>query len=540
MHLQFVLSLLQAKNVSNLERHQLTNRETVLKHLDQYAAVGRFPTNNFCPRRVPVFVDDADVPCAVAYLMRKTGCGALCSKVNKAHRFALVQDILHADPELGKELQLWASTHGLSLRDCAMIQPRYNMKKSPTFECSKQRAEAIKTMEMLLSKGAWAGNQLRLMTKACSRKQRSREVVPAELPPDFVTWEAFEKEVSRFKEICKSIDEKHQEFRKRIETHTKRCAGLVEKRLATAREKMTELEVAEKKAFLPVHDALVGHANSGSLAEIKKIVKPISETKVGGRTVENNGQYNCITHVGSVAPNSSILNYLVDDCGFNPKVAIQPECESSLHTALRGKKLAPVETNPMWGKGSIDVWRSVTPPPSLEIVKRLLELGVDPNAQNLAGRAPLHLAVSLGDLELVACLLDGKANPNVLDMCGDTPLTILARASSPIKFIRLLVSRGAKLDIRAKLDMTALELSMAHRSPFAFEELLRSEEAAGLLTKDAAKKLWNSNKGWVEQRHRVFLKGGRGLKIPKWEPPKDWDDDVVDESKSNKDQEGGD
>ena len=85
----------------------------------------------------------------------------------------------------------------------------------------------------------------------------------------------------------------------------------------------------------------------------------------------------------------------------------------------------------------------------LERVKYLLgKKGADINQKGNDGEAPLHLAVTNGDTEMVSLLLDRKANINALDSDGYSPLA-LAAARNKVKVIQLLTSRGA--DVEAQI-----------------------------------------------------------------------------------------
>jgi len=49
----------------------------------------------------------------------------------------------------------------------------------------------------------------------------------------------------------------------------------------------------------------------------------------------------------------------------------------------------------------------------LDVVKFLLERGVDPNVRNNPGDTPLHYAAERGHLDVVKFLLERGADPNV-------------------------------------------------------------------------------------------------------------------------------
>lgn len=87
-------------------------------------------------------------------------------------------------------------------------------------------------------------------------------------------------------------------------------------------------------------------------------------------------------------------------------------CQTSLHIAIQ--RLAPEsddddcsdddELKPAIEEDEVDV---------LAIVRLLLNNGADVNAQDLAGRAPIHLAVGAGLCDLATLLLESGADPTM-------------------------------------------------------------------------------------------------------------------------------
>eukprot|EP00094_Tigriopus_californicus_P002077 TCALIF_02003-PA protein Name:"Similar to Bard1 BRCA1-associated RING domain protein 1 (Mus musculus)" AED:0.05 eAED:0.05 QI:0/1/0.6/1/1/1/5/0/562 len=83
-------------------------------------------------------------------------------------------------------------------------------------------------------------------------------------------------------------------------------------------------------------------------------------------------------------------------------------------------------------------------------VKRLLDLGANPNTQDHAGWTPLHEVAQNGHVEILRLLLDSGAAPNVPGTDNVTPLHD-AVVSKDVQSVEILVKYGAKKDaINAK------------------------------------------------------------------------------------------
>lgn len=118
-HLEYVENQLRQADISNLTATQRQNRATILDVLHQYWTNGQFPKNDYFAARKSVFIDKQNTHCAVGFLIKATEGEALTQRINAKYQFASIYDIKMA------EVAKWAATYGLTIDECAMIQPTY-------------------------------------------------------------------------------------------------------------------------------------------------------------------------------------------------------------------------------------------------------------------------------------------------------------------------------------------------------------------------------------------------------------------------------
>ncbi|MGB1121834.1 MAG: VIT domain-containing protein, partial [Saprospiraceae bacterium] len=118
-HLEYVERKLRNADISHLTAVQKRNRNHILNILNQYWKRGQFPKNDYFSTRKSVFIDRNGTHCAVGYLIKQTVGEAVSRQVNAKYQFASIYDIQMT------ELFTWANKYGLSIDECAMIQPTY-------------------------------------------------------------------------------------------------------------------------------------------------------------------------------------------------------------------------------------------------------------------------------------------------------------------------------------------------------------------------------------------------------------------------------
>ena len=119
-HLKYVENLLRQRDDSHLSEDQCIQREKLLDLLHEYWVKGDFPENDgFRQERCPVFIDQNENICAVGYLIQQTAGNDLAKSINQKFKYAFIPEIEH------EGLKTWVAQSGLSLEECAMIQPAY-------------------------------------------------------------------------------------------------------------------------------------------------------------------------------------------------------------------------------------------------------------------------------------------------------------------------------------------------------------------------------------------------------------------------------
>ncbi|WP_066759930.1 hypothetical protein [Crocinitomix algicola] len=119
-HLLYVEHLLRSVPTNHLQFFQKIRRSKMLDLLHEYAHAGQFPQNTKVKNeRRPCFIDENNQVCAVGYLVVNTEGWEQANRINSQFQYDYIHDM---DENL---ISQWAEKNGLTLEECAMIQPTY-------------------------------------------------------------------------------------------------------------------------------------------------------------------------------------------------------------------------------------------------------------------------------------------------------------------------------------------------------------------------------------------------------------------------------
>lgn len=93
-----------------------------------------------------------------------------------------------------------------------------------------------------------------------------------------------------------------------------------------------------------------------------------------------------------------------------------------------------------------------------EVVRELVNLGVQLNFKGDLGHTPLHVAAIFGHLDVVNILVRGGAEINATDEGNKTALHRAVLANE-LDIVKCLVEHGAQIDLRSDSGVTAIDLA---------------------------------------------------------------------------------
>ena len=104
--------------------------------------------------------------------------------------------------------------------------------------------------------------------------------------------------------------------------------------------------------------------------------------------------------------------------------------------------------------------RSASMSGDVDLVRRLLDDGVEPSCSDNKHRTALHFAACCGNVQIARLLLERGADPNLQDVVGNTPLHLSA-CTNNTEMVTLLLKYGTDVTVLDKSGRTPLHLAEA-------------------------------------------------------------------------------
>jgi hypothetical protein len=126
-HLEGAERVLLGADTRDLSPRQREARARNIAILHAYRQRGVFPRNlDFPSQRVPYFVDDRGVPCAMAYLIACSGRRDIVDRVRTTRNNARIRELAN-----DRDLIAWLDQSGMTVAEAARIQPDYGPAPEP-------------------------------------------------------------------------------------------------------------------------------------------------------------------------------------------------------------------------------------------------------------------------------------------------------------------------------------------------------------------------------------------------------------------------
>lgn len=141
----------------------------------------------------------------------------------------------------------------------------------------------------------------------------------------------------------------------------------------------------------------------------------------------------------------------------------------------------------------------------LEIVRFLVQQGVELDAPSKAGRTALHGATCYGRTQIIKFLIEAGANKEAIDEHGNTPLH-LAASFGLEKVVEILLDAGVNINNVNIHNDTALHLALIHKN--AVYALLRAKARVDIInhaSKSALSEIMILNEALLGERIEIAI-----------------------------------
>ncbi|KAI6189373.1 Ankyrin [Aphelenchoides bicaudatus] len=238
-------------------------------------------------------------------------------------------------------------------------------------------------------------------------------------------------------------------------------------------ENNAQLESKGVAGFTVLHSAI--YFNSNNIEIVRKLIELKADINA-----QTTNEWTAL-HLAAMKAGTQLLQLLLDN---GAKLEVRDDSGlTPLHHAVSSNKLE----NTKWfiSKGSIEFAniKSVEKWTALhlaaeygdsEMVKLLVEAGIELEATDYFGRTSLHFAVMSNSYENAKILIANGANVNSQGGCENTPLHYAVRIGSS-KLVRLLVEARADTSIKNRDGLTPSQMASKLNYP-GISHLLLNEE----------------------------------------------------------------
>ena len=240
------------------------------------------------------------------------------------------------------------------------------------------------------------------------------------------------------------------------------------------------LEILQGNGFTPLHLAVL----KGHLDMCQMLLKHQPDL----RAQDNKG--NTPLHVAATGGHLEVARMLL-------------ECKADVDS-LNGKGFTPLHRASKSGRRGC-----------LDIVRLLLDHGVNVNVHYDDRNTPLHFAAAEGHLEIVRLLLEHKADVGSLNGKGSTPLhrASAGRRDGCIDIVRLLLDHDANVNIHDNHRNTPLHFAVSKGSLEVVRMLLEHKADVNALNEEGSTPLhrafehWRGDIVWLFVNHGADVKG---------------------------------